>query len=77
MHSSEELPHLKTFYKVWRRDFKHLKSPKTCRLGLCDICCELFEKIRVSYGMFCSKMQQTNKIKVNTEKITCLQKGMC
>jgi hypothetical protein len=43
MHSFEELPHLKTFYKVWRRDFKHLKSPKTCRLGCCDVYCELFD----------------------------------
>jgi len=50
-HTPDELPHLKTFYKVWRKDYKHLKIPKTCRLGKCDTCADLSEKIKRSKGI--------------------------
>lgn len=50
-HTPEEMPTLKTFYKVWRRDHSHLKSPKACRLGRCDVCSDFAEKIRASKGI--------------------------
>jgi len=50
-HTPDEIPHLKTFYKVWRQNHKHLKIPKTCRLGRCDVCSDLSEKIRTSKGI--------------------------
>ena len=30
---SSTMPSAVTFYRVWRKDFKHLKIPKECRLG--------------------------------------------
>jgi hypothetical protein len=35
-----ELPSFDLFYQVWQTQFPHLKNPKNCRLGQCDVCAD-------------------------------------
>jgi hypothetical protein len=46
----EDIPSYPTFTRTWRKHFPHLKIPKECRLGRCDVCEELSEKIKKSRG---------------------------
>jgi hypothetical protein len=44
-HQLSELPSLDLFYQVWQSQFPHLKNPKNCCLGQCDVCADLQVKL--------------------------------
>lgn len=47
---TQDIPSLSTFSKVWRNEFKFLKSPKETRLGNCDTCSKFREEISKARG---------------------------
>ena len=49
-YSPDELPGYSTFSNVWKKNYPHLKIPKHCRLGRCDVCCDLDEQIKNATG---------------------------
>lgn len=46
----QDIPSYPTFTLVWRESYKHLKIPKACRLGKCDECSSLLEKMKTARG---------------------------
>jgi hypothetical protein len=50
VNQKKALPSIDIFKKVWKSDFPHLKIPKACRLGRCDVCADLDEKLKVAKG---------------------------
>lgn len=50
LYAASDLPSMTTFLRVWRKDFPFLKIPRVTRLGKCDTCVTLKEKILSSTG---------------------------
>jgi hypothetical protein len=50
-----ELPSLDLFYQVWWTQFPHLKNPKNCCLGQCDVCTDLQVKLTKARGQICQQ----------------------
>jgi hypothetical protein len=78
-HDIEEIPSVKTFYKGWRKDFKHLKSPAQCRLGRCDVCCNFTEQIKIAKGkkreaLMTKKKQHVHQCKLERVEMEALLK---
>jgi hypothetical protein len=44
-HQLSELPSWDLFYQVWWTQFPHLKNPKNCCWGQCDVCADLQVKL--------------------------------
>jgi hypothetical protein len=61
----EDIASYPTFTRTWKKHFPHLKIPRECRLGRCDVCEDLSEKIKTSKGQrrerFRALKQQHNR----------------
>jgi hypothetical protein len=50
VYQREDLPSFPVFVWVWNKHFPHLKIPKVCRLGRCDVCVKLEEDLKTARG---------------------------
>lgn len=69
-----DIPSYQTFTLVWRKNFSHLKIPRECRLGRCDVCEDFSEKISKSRGQRrelyrTQKQQHTHQCKTERNEI--------
>lgn len=69
----DDIPSYPTFTRTWRQKFPHLKIPKECRLGRCDDCDDLSEKIKTSRGQRRQRYQQEKRTHNNTVKVERLE----
>lgn len=66
-HEKNQIPSSTTFYRVWRKNFSHLKIPNHNRLGKCDVCCDFDNKILAAKG----KRQQTLRQAKSQHRKSC------